>query len=59
MDWSFLGEAKILATMHAEHLPVRWQGAPADYMHDDAWEPRDVWSSPDVPSFRSMRTLGA
>ena len=43
MDWTFLGETKILATMHAEHLPVRWQAASADYMHDDSWEPRDVW----------------
>jgi hypothetical protein len=43
MEWRFLGEARILATMHAEHLPVRWHGASADFMHDDTWEPRDVW----------------
>jgi hypothetical protein len=51
MDWSFLGETKILATMHAEHLPVRWQAAPADFMHDDTWEPRDVWVVAGRPKF--------
>jgi hypothetical protein len=43
MEWRFLGEARLLATMHAEHLPVRWHRPSADFMHDDAWEPRDVW----------------
>jgi hypothetical protein len=60
MDWSFLGETKILATMHAEHLPVRWHSASADFMHDDAWEPRDVWvvaGRPKLPQYAYSRRV--
>ncbi len=43
MNWKFLGEKKLLASMHSKHLPVKWSAPSADYMHDDGWEPRDVW----------------
>ncbi|RMD85171.1 MAG: DUF1329 domain-containing protein [Candidatus Dadabacteria bacterium] len=43
MKWKFLGEKTILASFHSEHLPVRWGEPPADFMHDDWWEPRKVW----------------
>ena len=43
MDWTFLGEKTVLATMHAKHLPVKWHAAPGNYMHEDVWEPRRVW----------------
>jgi hypothetical protein len=43
MDWKFIGEQKILGTMHAEKLPVQWGKASGDFLHDDLWEPRDVW----------------
>ena len=43
MEWSYLGEKTILGTMNAEHLPVKWAAPSADFMHDDKWEPRDVW----------------
>ena len=43
MKWKFLGDKTILGTMHAEHLPVKWGAASGDWMHDEAWEPRDVW----------------
>jgi len=60
MDWSFLGETTILATMHAEHLPVRWQAASADFMHDDVWEPREVWvvaGRPKLPQYAYSRRV--
>ncbi len=43
MDWKLIGEQKILATMHAEDLPVKWGKPSGDFLHDDVWEPRDVW----------------
>jgi len=43
MDWKLLGETTILATMHAENLPVHWHAPPGDFLHDDVWEPREVW----------------
>ncbi len=43
MDWKLLGEQKILATMHAEHLPVKWGKPSGEFLHDDLWEPRDAW----------------
>ncbi len=43
MDWKFLGSKTVLATMHSTQLPVKWSAPSADYMHDDAWEPREVW----------------
>lgn len=43
MDWAYLGEKTILGTFHAENLPVRWHKPSADFMHDDPWEPRQVW----------------
>lgn len=43
MDWKLVGEKKILATMHAEELPVKWGRPSGDFLHDDVWEPRDVW----------------
>ena len=43
MDWRFLGEKTVLASMHAEHLPVLWGEPSGDFMHADVWEPREVW----------------
>jgi Protein of unknown function (DUF1329) len=42
MDWKFLGERTVLAAMHAEHAPVKWQ-EPEDWIFDDTWEPRKVF----------------
>jgi hypothetical protein len=43
MTWKYLGEKTLLASFHSEHLPVKWGAGSANFMHDDAWEPRDVW----------------
>jgi hypothetical protein len=43
MDWKYLGETTILASMHSENMPVKWAPASAEFMHDDVWEPRKVW----------------
>lgn len=43
MTWKLVGEQKILATMHGEQLPVQWGKGSGDLLHDDVWEPRDVW----------------
>lgn len=42
MDWKFLGERTILAAMHGQHAPVKWQ-EPEDWAFDDVWEPRQVY----------------
>lgn len=42
MDWKFLGERTILAAMHGQHAPVKWQ-EPEDWAFDDVWEPREVY----------------
>ena len=43
MTWKFLGEKTVLASFHSEHLPVKWGEGGANFMHDDQWEPREVW----------------
>jgi hypothetical protein len=43
MTWKLVGEQKVLGTMHAESLPVAWGKPSGDFLHDDVWEPRDVW----------------
>ncbi|HYC57253.1 MAG TPA: DUF1329 domain-containing protein [Candidatus Binatia bacterium] len=43
MDWKYLGEKTVLGTMHAKKLPVQWAEPSGDFLHDDVWEPRDVW----------------
>ena len=43
MHWRLVGEKVILATMHAEQLPVRWGKPSGDFLHYDVWEPREVW----------------
>jgi hypothetical protein len=43
MTWKLIGEQKVLGTMHAESLPVVWGKPSGDVLHDDVWEPRDVW----------------
>jgi len=43
MTWKLIGEQKVLGTMHAEKLPVQWGKPSGDFLHDDVWEPRDVW----------------
>jgi hypothetical protein len=60
MDWSYLGETTILASMHSEHMPVRWHGASAEFMHDDVWEPRKVWilaGSSRLPQYAYSRRI--
>ncbi|MFN2377862.1 MAG: DUF1329 domain-containing protein [Candidatus Binatia bacterium] len=41
--WSYLGEKTILGSFHSDGIPVKWQKASGDFMHDSAWEPRKVW----------------
>jgi len=43
MDWKFLGEKTLLASFHSKNLPVKWGEGSANFIHDDGWEPRDVW----------------
>ncbi len=42
MDWKFLGERTVLAVMHGQHVPVKWQ-EPEDWAFEDTWEPRQVY----------------
>jgi hypothetical protein len=41
MDWKYLGEKEILATVHAEHFPVKWDDK-VDWAWNDNWEKRKV-----------------
>lgn len=43
MDWKFLGEKTILASMHGEHFPVKWGDGSSDFSFDDNWEKRQVY----------------
>ena len=43
MTWKYLGEKNILGSLHATHLPVKWQTGSGNFMHDDKWEPRKAW----------------
>ncbi len=43
MAWRVVGQKTMLASMHSEHVPVKWQAAPADFAADEPWEPRDVF----------------
>jgi hypothetical protein len=42
-EWRLLGTKTIIATMHGKNLPAQWLPPPNDFLHDDVWEPRDVW----------------
>jgi hypothetical protein len=42
-EWRLLGTKTIIASMHARNLPSKWLPPPNDFLHDDVWEPRDVW----------------
>jgi len=42
MDWKYLGEKEILATVHAEHFPVKWDDK-VDWAWNDNWEKRKVY----------------
>jgi hypothetical protein len=42
MDWKYLGEKEIIATVHAEHFPVKWHDK-VDWAWDDVWEKRNVY----------------
>ncbi len=41
-DWKLLGERTVMAVMHGQNVPVKWQ-EPEDWVFDDAWEPRQVY----------------
>ena len=41
-EWKYLGEKTILASMHAQNLPAKFQASPVDFFPDDVWEPREV-----------------
>jgi hypothetical protein len=43
MQWRLVGQKTMLAQMHAEHTPVKWQAPPADFAADEPWEPREVF----------------
>lgn len=53
MSWRFLGAQTVLATVHAEHVPVRWQ-APG-FGFDEVWEPRRVWVVEGTPKIRRSK----
>jgi len=42
-DWRLLGTKTIIASMHGQNMPSKWLPPPNDFLHDDVWEPRDVW----------------
>jgi hypothetical protein len=42
MDWKYLGDKEIIATLHAEHFPVKWNDK-VDWAFDDVWEKRKVY----------------
>jgi hypothetical protein len=42
-QWRLLGTKTIIATMHGRKMPAEWLPPPNDFLHDDTWEPRDVW----------------
>ncbi|HXC50811.1 MAG TPA: DUF1329 domain-containing protein [Candidatus Limnocylindrales bacterium] len=42
-SWRLLGTKTIIASMHGRELPAPWMPPPNDFLHDDVWEPRDVW----------------
>jgi len=42
-QWRLLGTKTVIASMHARNLPSKWLPPPVDFLHDDDWEPRDVW----------------
>jgi hypothetical protein len=43
MQWRVVGQKTMLAQMHAENTPVKWQAPPADFAADEPWEPREVF----------------
>jgi hypothetical protein len=43
MQWRLVGQKTMLAPMHSEHVPVKWQAPPADFAADEPWEPREVF----------------
>jgi len=42
MDWKYLGEREVIATVHAEHYPVKWDDK-VDWAWNDNWEKRKVY----------------
>jgi len=42
-DWQLLGKKTLLASFHAMNEPAKWLPKPADFMFDDAWEPRETY----------------
>jgi hypothetical protein len=42
MDWKYLGDKEVLATVHAEHFPVKWDEK-VDWAWNDNWEKRKVY----------------
>jgi hypothetical protein len=42
MDWKYLGERDLIAVMHGQHYPVKWD-ANVDWAFDEGWEMRHVY----------------
>ena len=42
MDWKLLGERDLLAVMHGQHYPVKWDDK-VDWAFDEGWEKRHVY----------------
>jgi hypothetical protein len=42
MSWSYLGEKEMLASGHAQHVPVKWHST-VDWAFDDLWEKRKMY----------------
>jgi hypothetical protein len=60
MDWKLLGHTTMIASMHAQELPGDWLPAPADFVFDDVWEPREVYvieGTPKVPGYAFGRRI--
>ena len=42
MDWKYLGERDLIAVMHGQHYPVKWD-ANVDWAFDEGWEMPHVY----------------
>jgi hypothetical protein len=43
MEWKFLGEKTVLGSFHGEKMPAEFGEPSGDFVHNDLWEPREVW----------------
>ena len=42
-NWKYLGKKTVLGVMRGRNLPAKFEPAPADFLPEDVWEPREVY----------------